>query len=208
MKAFVVYCHPDPDSFTAALRDRAVSALESAGHSVRIADLYADGFDPAMSRQERLQHKAPPEPPPDIAGYCTNLRWCDALVFVYPTWWSGQPAMLTGWLDRVLRRGVAWELPEGASRIEARLTNIRRLVTITSHGSSKLVNVLEGETGRRVMGRAVRVLCNRFARTTWLAMYNIDRSTDADRQAFLDRVDRKMRGLWPATTPSGDAGTW
>ena len=50
--------------------------------------------------------------------YCDDLRWCDTLVFVYPTWWSGQPAMLTGWLDRVLVRGVAWELPDGASRID------------------------------------------------------------------------------------------
>ena len=49
---------------------------------------------------------------PDVEGYCDSLRWCDTLIFVYPTWWSGQPAMLTGWLDRVLLRGVAWELPE------------------------------------------------------------------------------------------------
>jgi len=208
VKAYVVYCHPDPESFTAALRDRAVSALENAGHSVRVADLYADGFDPAMSRQERLEHKAPPEPPPDIARYCADLQWCDALVLVYPTWWSGQPAMLTGWFDRVLRRGVAWELPDGASRIEARLTNVRRLVIITSHGSSKLINLLEGETGRRVVGRAVRVLCNRFARTTWLAMYNVDRSTAADREAFLERVDRKMHALWPAPTNVADARKW
>ncbi|HEY4611054.1 MAG TPA: NAD(P)H-dependent oxidoreductase [Ilumatobacteraceae bacterium] len=204
MKAYIVYCHPDPGSFTAAVRDRAVSALEATGHLVRVADLYGDGFDPAMSRQERLQHKAPPAPPPDIARYCENLLWCDTLVFIYPTWWSGQPAMLTGWFDRVLRRGVAWELPEGASRIEARLTNVRRVVAITSHGSPKLLNVLEGESGRRVIGRGVRVLCNRLARTTWLAMYNIDHATQADREAFLDRVNRKLRGLSPV--PSAGAG--
>jgi len=195
VKAYVVYCHPNPDSFTAAVRDRAVSALENGGHSVRVADLYADKFDPVMSRQERLENKAPPEPPPDIARYCADLRWCDALIFVYPTWWGGQPAMLTGWFDRVLRRGVAWELPDGSSRITARLTNVRRLVTITSHGSPKLTNLLEGESGQRVVGRAVRVLCNRFARTTWLAMYNIDRSTKADRDAFLERVERKLGAL-------------
>jgi len=208
VKAFVVYCHPDPDSFTAALRDRAVSALENAGHLVRVADLYADAFDPAMTRQERLEHKDPPDPPRDIARYCADLSWCDTLVFVYPTWWSGQPAMLTGWFDRVLRRGVAWELPDGATRIEARLTNVRRLVTITSHGSSKLINLLEGETGRRVTGRAVRVLCNRIARTTWLAMYNTDRSTPADREAFLDRVDRKMHSLWPVSTNVAGGRKW
>ena len=105
--------------------------------------------------------------------------------------------MLTGWLDRVLIRGVAWDLREGPTRITAQLTNIRRLVTITTHGSSKLINVAEGETGRRVIRRAVRVLCHRFARTTWLAMYNIDRSSPEQRNAFLDRVDQRIRRLPP-----------
>jgi hypothetical protein len=71
-----------------------------------------------------------------------------------------------------------------------------------------LINLLEGETGRKVVGRAVRVLCNRFARTTWIAMYNVDRSTDADREAFLDRVDRKMHALWPAPTNRAAARKW
>ncbi len=195
MNAYVVYCHPDPGSFTAALRDRAVDALRNAGYEVRVSDLYADEFEPAMSRQERLNHKTPHARHPDVARYCDNLRWCDTLVFVYPTWWSGQPAMLTGWLDRVLLRGVAWELPDGAKRVTAGLTNVHRLVAITAHGSSKFLNVVEGETGRRVVGRAVRVLCHRFARTTWLALYDIDRSSAAERQAFLDRVERRMHGL-------------
>jgi NAD(P)H dehydrogenase (quinone) len=204
VKAYVVYCHPDPKSFTAAVRDRAVDALVAAGHEVRMSDLYADGFEPALSLAELAEHFAPQSPPPEIAEYCENLRWCNALVFIYPTWWSGQPAMLTGWLDRVLVRGVAWELRDGASRITGRLTNVSRLVTITSHGSPKLINALEGETGRRVIGRSVRVLCHRFARTTWLALYNIDRSSAADREAFLDRVDHRMRKLW--WLPTGLAG--
>ncbi len=195
MKAYVVYCHPDAESFTFAVRERAVAALVVDGHQVRMSDLYADGFEPTMSLDERLTHQEPRERS-DLAAYTDNLRWCDALVFIYPTWWSGEPAMLTGWLDRVLLRGVAWDIAEGKSRISGGLTNIRRVVTITSHGSSKALNMIEGEAGRRVVGRAVRLLCHRFARTTWLAMYNIDRSTEADRAAFLDRVERRMHRLW------------
>lgn len=208
MKAYVLFCHPDPASFTAAVCQRAVETLEAAGHQVRTSDLYADGFEPAMSLQERLDYLAPPPHQAEIADYCDNLRWCNALVFVYPTWWSGQPAMLTGWLDRVLVRGVAWEATDEAITITPLLTNIRRVVAITSHGSSKFVNVLEGESGRRVVGRAVRLLCHRFARTTWLAMYNVDRSTDADRKAFLDRVERRMGRLWPSTTSIAAGRRW
>jgi NAD(P)H dehydrogenase (quinone) len=167
MNAYVVYCHPNPESFTAALRDRAVDALRTAGHEVRLSDLYADGFEPALSRAEWIDHLAPQHPHPEIETYRESLRWCDALVFVYPTWWSGQPAMLTGWLDRVLVRGVAWELPDGATRITGRLTNVSRLVI-------------------------------------WLALYNIDRCSQLEREAFLDRVEQRMRRLW--FSPTGLAG--
>ena len=208
MRAYVVYCHPDPDSFTSVVRSRAIEALEAAGHRVRVADLYADGFEPAMSRQERLDHLAPRTDDPLVAGYTANLRWCEALVFIYPTWWSGQPAMLTGWLDRVLIRGVAWDMTKSGARVTAKLTNIRRLVVVTTHGSSRLLNLVEGETGRRVIGRALRVLCYRFARTTWLAMYNIDRSTEDERTTFLDRVVHRMNRLSPPSTEIAAVRRW
>ncbi len=195
MKTYVVYCHPDPDSFTAAVKRRAVDALRSAGHEVRISDLYADSFDPTMTLEEVRDHLGPPEHKPGVAGYCENLLWCEALVFIYPTWWSGQPAMLKGWLDRVLIRGVAWDLPDGATRIVRRLTNVRKLFAVTTHGSSRFINLLEGETGRRVISRAVRVLCRRTARTTWLSLYGIDRATAAQREAFLERVGSKFGRL-------------
>jgi NAD(P)H dehydrogenase (quinone) len=195
VKAYLVYCHPDPESFTASVRDRVVAALQAGGHEVRVSDLYADAFQPAMSLQERLDNRQATEPTPEIAAYCDHLRWCDTLVFVYPTWWSGQPAMLKGWFDRVLLRGVAWDLVQGSGLLRPRLTNVRRLISVTSHGSGWFVNMVEGAAGRRIVGRAVRVLCHRRARTTWLAMYNMDRSRADDRTEFLDRVERRLSRL-------------
>jgi NAD(P)H dehydrogenase (quinone) len=194
MKVYVVYCHPDPNSFTAAVYQRVVDTLAATGHQVRVSDLYADQFQPTLSLHEISSSRVSVHQP-ELVSSCENLRWCDTLVFVYPTWWSGQPAMLTGWFDRVLVRDVASSSTDGATKITSPLTNIRRVVAVTSHGSSKFLNVLEGESGRRVIGRAVRRSCHRFARSTWVAMYNIDRSTDADRKAFLDRVERRMRRL-------------
>jgi NAD(P)H dehydrogenase (quinone) len=208
VRAYVVYCHPDPDSFTSVVRSRVIEALEAAGHRVRTSDLYADGFEPVFTSSAALDDLMPKHEYPLVAEYCANLRWCEALVFIYPTWWSGQPAMLTGWLDRVLIRGVAWDMPDGARRPKARLTNIRRLVVVTTHGSSRLINLAEGETGRRVIGRALRVLCHRFARTTWLAMYDIDRSTEAERHAFIDRVAQRMQRLSPPSTEIAAGRRW
>ena len=192
---YLISCHPSETSFTAAARDRALAGLAAGDHEVRVTDLYADGFVPELSAWERTNHLSPPDTKPEITAYADNLRWCEALVFVYPTWWAGQPAMLKGWIDRVWVAGVAYELPEGATRIRPLLRNIRRLAVITSHGSSKFINSLEGEGGKRVVNRSLRVLCNTKARTTWLALYSIDTTSDVKRATHLDRVEKAMREL-------------
>ncbi|MCE9623821.1 MAG: NAD(P)H-dependent oxidoreductase [Actinomycetia bacterium] len=193
MRVYVVYCHPLEGSFISAARDRALAGLSK--HEVRVTDLYAERFRPELSAWERTHHLDAPETKPEIAEYAANLRWCDTLVFIYPTWWSGQPAMLKGWIDRVWVAGVVYELPPGANRIRPLLGNIRRLVVVTSHGSSKWINALQGEGGKRVVSRALRVLCHWRARTTWIALYGIDRASDKDRAQFLQRVERKLRSL-------------
>ena len=187
MKALVVHCHPDPSSFTAAVRDRAVTALTAAGHEVRVTDLYAAGFNPVLSATER-EHHLDPGPDPSVAGHAADLQWCDHLVLVYPTWWSGQPAMLKGWIDRVWVRDVAFDLPSESNRVHARLRNVRRITVVTTHGSSKFVNAIEGEAGKRTVTRTLRAVCHPLVRTKWVALYGIDTADEASRRAFLDRV--------------------
>jgi putative NADPH-quinone reductase len=190
----VIYYHPNPESFTAAARDRAVAALRARGHDVRLTDLDADSFQPAMSCDERRTHKEPGIAP-DLRRYADDLRWAQVLVLVYPTWWSGQPAMLKGWIDRVWVAGVAWELPAGANVIRPLLRNIRRIVVVTGHGSSKLVNAVEGEAGKRTVTRSMRAMCSRRTRTTWCAIYGLDNANENARDRFLAKVERAVSRL-------------
>ncbi len=195
-RAYVVFCHPTHTSLAGAALERTLSGLRASGHEVRVSDLYAEGFQPAFTAADLTSHlvdqRERPDLRPDMAGYVEHLRWCDTLVLVHPTWWSGQPAMLKGWIDRVFVNGVAWTLPDGAARIHPALTNVRRIVAVTTHGSSKIVNSLQGESGKRIMTRAVRTMCHRFCRTEWIALYGVDRCTDAQRRSFLDRVERRL----------------
>lgn len=190
----MVFSHPNPESFVAHLRDQVVRGCTEAGHEVVVDDLEADGFDPVLSAEEHARHLVPGAHP-SLDRYVEHLRWCDTLVFVHPTWWSGQPAMLKGWMDRVLASGVAWDLPAGANRLRPRLRNVRRIVTVTTHGSSKLVNALEGEAGKRTASRSLRVLCHPRCRTSWWAFYGCDRADDEQRTAFADRVLERARRL-------------
>lgn len=193
-RALVVYCHPSPDSYVAAVRDRVVAGLGDAAAETRVIDLYAEGFTPELSAAERAAHLEPGADP-SIDRHVDALQWCNTLVLVYPTWWAGQPAMLKGWFDRVLVSGVAWELPAGANRLRPLLRNVTRIVAVTTHGSPKYVNVIEGEGGKRTITRSLRAMCHPLCRSTWLAVYNVDNCSDADRGQFLDRVHARISGL-------------
>ena len=96
-------------------------------------------------------------------------------MLVYPTWWSGQPAMLKGWIDRVLGLRCRVDPAGWRHALRPRLRNVRRIVVVTTHGSSKLVNAIQGEGGKRTVTRALRLLCHRRCRTTWIALYGVDR---------------------------------
>ena len=193
-RALVVHAHPSAESFVAAARDRVMAGLSAVGAEVRLTDLYADGFDPAFNATERANHLVAGTDP-TISSYADDLRWCDTLVLVYPTWWSGQPAMLKGWVDRVWVNEVAWTLPDGANRLRPGLRNVRRLAAVTTHGSSKFINMVEGESGKRTLTRSLRSMCHPLARTAWIAMYGIDNASEARRTAFLDRVEHRITRL-------------
>ena len=191
-KTLVIYVHPVEGSFNSAVRDAVVDFLATKLHEVRLRDLYAENFNPFLSAAERALHHTAPTTRPELARDVEDLRWCEAIVFVYPTWWSGLPAMLKGWLDRTWMNEVAWVLPVGANTIRPRLTNIRRLVAVTTHGSSKFVNALQGEPGKRTISRSIRVMCNKFCRARWIALYGLDKSTHEQRQKYLATIGQRV----------------
>jgi putative NADPH-quinone reductase len=195
VKVLVVHAHPDPASFNAHLRDRVVATLTGAGHRVDLIDLYAEGFDPVVQAHELSGTRTEPV----LASHGSRLRSVEAVVFVYPTWWSGPPAMLKGWLDRVLVEGVAYAVKPGSARVRGRLHNIRHLVVVTTHGSPKWTNVLEGESGKLLFQRGIRLLCHHRARMQWLAMYGIDRADAQARAAFVGRLEHDLGRLGTAS---------
>ncbi len=193
MRALVVYCHPSPESFTAAVRDLVIGRLTGAGAEVQVLDLYAEGFEPVLSRKEWEDYLDGPETGSPLAGHIAALRWADTLIFVYPTWWYGLPAVLKGWLDRVFLPDVAFRLPEKGDIIPT-LTHIDRLAVFTTCGASWWLTRFIGAPGRRTILRGVRLLCGR-CKTAFAAHYNMDSSTPETRAEHLKRVDRALTGL-------------
>lgn len=192
VRALVVFSHPRGDSFAAAARDEVVAGLTEGGAEIRVIDLYAEGFDPRLTAEEHRLHLSPPGSRPQISAHAELLRWCDAIVLVYPTWFGTLPAMLKGWFERVWVNGVASQVRTDGRPPSPLLTNITNLVAVTSHGSPKWVNALQGEAGKRMLGRALRISVGTRCRVRWLAIYGMDRNTVDERTAFLRRVRRRL----------------
>lgn len=195
MRTLVVYCHPLPDSFSAAIRDTAIRTLEAGGHEIRLLDLYAMGFDPVLSAAERRAYHDAGANEVNVAEHLEAVRWAEHLVFVYPTWWYGLPAMLKGWLDRVWVPHATFTMPSGNKPIGRVLTNIRRITAISTLGSPKWWWWVIGAPGRRTLLTGLSVLCAPHCHTLWLALHRIDVIGAPERQRFLDRIASRLRNL-------------
>ena len=197
MRALLVHCHPDPASYSAALRDAAGAALRRAGHEVDLLDLYATRFDPVLSPAERASYNA--DTARNVAGvadHVARLRRAEALVVVYPTWLYGPPAMLKGWLERVWLPGVAFSVPRfKGDRVRGALTNIRVFVGITTSGAPWWWLRLIRDPGRSLFMRGLRPLFAAGCRARWLQLHSMNNATPADRARFLARVDRALASL-------------
>jgi putative NADPH-quinone reductase len=193
MRALVVYCHPRPESFTAAVRDTVLDRLRAAGADTRLIDLYQSGFDPRLTAQEHADYEDPARNRAPVAGHVADLQWCDTLIFVYPTWWYGLPAMLKGWLDRVLLPDVAFLMPDATHPdIRPGLTHITRLGLFTTCGASWWLTRYVSAPGKRTILRGLRLLCARRCKTVYAAHHLMDRSTAATRAAHLRKIAARM----------------
>lgn len=192
----VVVAHPAPESFSHAVADRAVAGLRAAGHDVEVLDLYGLGFRVAMSADEReAYHTDTPILDPIVAAHTEIVRRSQALVFVYPTWWSGLPAIMKGWLERVMVPGVAFRLHERSGKVRPGLGHVRHLIGISTYGSPRGYVRVINDNGRRTITRALRMSCGWRVRTRWLGLYSVDTSTAIDREEFAAGVERAMSEL-------------
>jgi len=190
MRVLVVYCHPVPESFCAAIRDTALDVLKAKGWEVRLLDLYAEDFDPRLTRAERLGYHDQRGAGDAAAFYVERLLRAEALVLSYPVWNFGFPAMLKGFFDRVFLPGVSFRLVDG--KVQPSLHNIRKLAAVTTYGGSRFRAMLMGDPPRKLVNRMLRATIKPGASVSYLAHYSMNLSTDDTRKAFMAKVAARM----------------
>lgn len=195
MRVVVVVAHPDPNSFSHAIAATALNSLGVRHHEVTMIDLYAEGFRAAMSYDERVAyHTDRPIVDPIVERHAAIVKHADALLFIYPTWWSMMPAILKGWLERVMVPGVGFVFDENG-HVRRGLVNVHRVIGISTYDASWLQVKTTTDNGRRTLLRALRLNTAVLTRGSWLALYRMGARGQDDRAKFLRRVEQKLRSL-------------
>ena len=191
-RALVLFAHPCPESYSAALHTRVVETLSARGWEVDDCDLNAEGFSPVLTEAERRgYHEVGPNTAP-VQPYVDRVLAAQALVLVFPVWNFGYPAILKGFFDRVFLPGVSFRLEEG--KVRPNLTHIRKLAAVTTYGGTRMRAILAGDPPRHVVKRALWH-ATRPEKLRYMALYDMNRADDRARAGFLDRVGREMEQL-------------
>ena len=192
MRVLVVFAHPLEDSFAATLRDTVVEALKASGHLVDLCDLYKQSFDPVLSAHEWRAYKDTSENARNVSEQVQSLRQAEGIIFVFPSWWYGMPAILKGYFDRVWLPGVAFEF--GPQAIRPLLTGIRLFGVVTTTGAPQwFTRLYTGNPSRKVLMRGLaRLMVAPRAERFWLALYGMENASAAKRTAFIGRVRARI----------------
>lgn len=191
MHVLVVYCHPVETSFASALHQEVLRNLRAAGHTVDDCDLYAENFNPVMSREERLAYHDVPKNREPMAAYVERLQRADGIVFCFPTWCFGLPAMLKGFFDRLLMPGVAFDISDPAN-VKPMLTHVRRISAVVTYGRPRWMAWYMGDPPRKMVTRYMKRLTAQNARVDYHAYYHMNVATPPRLARFKQRVGQAM----------------
>lgn len=187
MNILLILAHPDPGSFNHAIARTAWEAFQRLGHEVIFHDLYAERFDAILPGAEIPQHR---KVPPEIRRHCDELTAAEGIVIVHPNWWGQPPAVLKGWIDRIIRPGVAYIFQEGDSGegIPVGLLKARMaMIFNTSNTTEAREQAVFGDPLEAIWKRCIFDLCG--VTNCHRRMFNvIVTSTPEQREAWLREV--------------------
>jgi putative NADPH-quinone reductase len=196
MKISVILAHPGKKSFNHAIAATVVEALNQKGHKVNFHDLYEEKFDPILPFEE-IPKDVPL--PLEIRKHCEEISGAEGIVIVHPNWWGQPPAILKGWIDRVIRPGVAYEFLEGdkGEGVPRGLLKAKSTVVFnTSNTESEREKNVFGDPLESLWKNCIFDLCGvpRFYRR----MFNvIVTSSEEQRKAWLKEVRRTIDEYYP-----------
>lgn len=198
MRVHVIHAHPVETSFNRAVYNAVLDELQKGGNSVDALDLYAEGFDPVLSRQERIDYEDPARNLTDhTKDYAARLLQAEAVIFVHPVWNYGYPAILKGYFDRVFVPGVSFVMSDDGPRSipVSNFKHIRHVLFITTYGGNRWRTWLMGDPPRRIAKRWAWVTFRTRRAPQYLALYDMNNNSAARLHSFIGKVRRTVRAI-------------
>ncbi|MBN9048807.1 MAG: NAD(P)H-dependent oxidoreductase [Rhizobiales bacterium] len=211
MNALLVYAHPEPTSFTAAMRDVAADTLRDLGYTVEVSDLYAEGFNPVAGRHDFLTVNDPARFhyqteqglahvqqgfAPDLAREQARFLKADLVIWLFPIWWGGVPAILKGWFERVLAYGFAYS--DGRRYDKGFFKDKKGLLCFTTGGTAERFSAT-GVYGTldQVLWPTQRLILEYLGLNALppFVAYAAPRVDDAGRKSYLDQWKTRLREI-------------
>lgn len=205
MRISVILAHPDKASLNHAIASIVLEQLEKNGHGVSFHDLYAEKFDPLLVCEEISKEAVLPEP---VKSYCEEVRQADGIIVIHPNWWGQPPAILKGWVDRVIRPGIAYEFLEGDSGEgipKGLLQAGAAIVFNTSNTLPEREQQIFGDPLETIWRNCIFGLCGvgNFYRRTFSPVVT---STEIERKEWLEEARTLTNRIFPKARKQEQSG--
>ncbi|MBR0580512.1 NAD(P)H-dependent oxidoreductase [Bacillus altitudinis] len=188
----IVYAHPWDGSYNHAILTSITEKLETKREPFQVIDLYKDGFNPVFTAEE-LKHFHKGETPYSLVkDYQEKLKQSTELVFIFPVWWWDLPAMLKGFIDKVMLSGFAFIEDQNTGTLQGLLTNIKKTTVISTSTTDK--EYIESEAGNAIQSvfidRTLADLGIKNESTKWIHFSRVNLTTDEKRKQFLKEISQ------------------
>ncbi|MDN4636466.1 NAD(P)H-dependent oxidoreductase [Bacillus altitudinis] len=190
----IVYAHPWDGSYNHAILTSITEKLETKRETFQVIDLYKDGFNPVFTAEE-LKHFHKGETPYSLVkDYQEKLKQSTELVFIFPVWWWDLPAMLKGFIDKVMLSGFAFIEDQNTGTLQGLLTNIKKTTVISTSTTDK--EYIESEAGNAIQSvfidRTLADLGIKNESTNWIHFSRVNLTTDEKRKQFLKEISQNI----------------
>lgn len=193
MNCLVVIAHPLENSLCKYLAKKTIAHLEAKGYKVTVKDLYSEGFDPVLTKDERKSYYQNSFDKTKLQSDIAQLKEVESLVLIFPTWWFSFPAILKGWFDRVWAPGHAYEHASDFGPIKQCLENLKEMKVITTLGSPWWIDFfILRKPVKKVLKIALLGACAKNCDFKMLSLYRSESLTESKIKKFVNKIEAKL----------------
>lgn len=196
MKTTIVYNHPYEGSFNHAILERTVQTAEEQGQEVSVIDLDKDGFNPVMTSQDLLSFVNHQQQDPQALAYGREIASSQHLVLIFPIWWELMPAMMKGFIDKVIFPGSFYDYKANGLQMTRKIEGLETITIITTMNTPKTIyRFLFGNAIQRALVRGTFQKTG-YRDVKWISLNQVKQSSSVKRQGMLNKVGRLLAKRW------------